>query len=145
MAAASVATAPVGGNDYGAAYWTQRHQRPQPDEDWYGLSYDTGLKAVLAPYLSADAEFEILIPGCGTSSLPASLYRDGFTNVSCVDACESVIQRMAESHAALSDMDFSVLNATDLKDALPDGCFDLVSGSKQHTGLNLEPAELVWC
>lgn len=46
-----------------------RHQRYAAEEntsfDWY-LDYEL-LKPVLEPYLRADADFEVYIPGCGNS------------------------------------------------------------------------------
>ena len=53
--------------DYGnTRYWDERYAADDSAHfDWY-QSYET-LKPHLEPYLRKDAEFEILIPGCGNS------------------------------------------------------------------------------
>ena len=104
--------------------WTARYAARPGTHDWYIDA--AALLPSVAPLLSRADDFEVLIPGCGTSALPAALYAAGFRNLSCIDRCAGVVAAMAARYAELADMDYSVLDATALGDALPDACFDLV-------------------
>ena len=59
--------------DYGlASYWDQRYAADEEGAfDWY-QGWET-LERYLKPFLSADPDFEVLIPGCGNSRLGAAL------------------------------------------------------------------------
>ena len=72
--------------DYGSsAYWDERYSADDTAVfDWY-QTYDT-LRPLLQRYLSRDPDFEVLVPGCGNSSLSSDLYKDGYQRV-CASAC----------------------------------------------------------
>ena len=69
-------------SDYGnPSYWDERYSKhfdadDQAVFDWY-VGYEQ-LKPHMAPYMSNDPDFEVLIPGCGNSSLGAEMYDDGY-------------------------------------------------------------------
>ena len=54
------------------------------------------LRPALHRHLSRDPDFEILVPGCGNSSLSADLYRDGFKNITNIDISNTVVNQMLE-------------------------------------------------
>jgi len=111
--------------DYGnSSYWDERYAASSGEVfDWY-QPYST-LKPQLTPYLSVDPEFEILIPGCGNSSLGADLYDDGYLNITNVDTSSVVISQMTDLHGDREEMEYTVMDCRNLE-YLPDNCFDLI-------------------
>lgn len=98
--------------DYGSAsYWDERYAYSGDAQyDWY-QSYDT-LKLFLEPYLQDaksryENDFEILIPGCGSSTLGASLYEEGMENITNIDSSSVVISQMKEKYSHLEEMECS--------------------------------------
>lgn len=91
-------------------------RRPQP--------YDL-LRPHLLPYLSKSEDFEVLVPGCGSSLLGPKLYEDGVVNVSNIDVSPIVISWMRTAYAEYEEMDFSVMDATALDGEIEDSCFNL--------------------
>lgn len=83
------------------------------------------MKPTLEPFLRADQEYEILIPGCGNSSLGADLYDEGYINVTNIDTSSVVINQMNDKYADREEMEYTVMDATNLE-FLPDACFNLV-------------------
>jgi SAM-dependent methyltransferase len=117
--------------DYGSpAYWQARYGALPPSSppfewlaDWRTLG--PHVLARLRP--GADPDAEVLVAGCGTSSLPADLHAAGCANVSAVDVAPAAVAWQAARYgASLPDLDVSVLDATDMTDELPDGCFAAV-------------------
>jgi len=116
-------------SDYGnPSYWDERYAKhfdvdDQAVFDWY-QDYKA-LKPLIQPHLTNAEEFEILIPGCGNSSLGADLYDDGFVNITNIDVSAVVINYMSTRYASREEMEFTVMNATKM-DFLPDDCFNMV-------------------
>ena len=67
----------------------------------------------------------MLIPGCGNSSLGAEMYDDGHVNITNADVSAVVVNLMQERFADRSEMEFTVMDATDME-YIPDMTFDLV-------------------
>ena len=111
--------------EYGSAsYWDERYSSRNTESfDWY-INYDN-MREQLLPFLSKDASFEVLIPGCGNSCLAEDLHADGFKNITCIDNSKVVIQQMAERYNALESVDWISADALSLE-LIPDGCFDCV-------------------
>jgi SAM-dependent methyltransferase len=109
-------------------YWDARYASSagRAPFEWY-CGFE-GLEHLLAPHLRGGEDFEILLPGCGTSRLGPALYERGFRNLSCTDASRAAIEVVTARDESCEDMDFSVLDATDMSAELPGGCFDLVGG-----------------
>lgn len=118
--------------DYSSASaWESRYSRSDGAQpvDWYCTFAD--LAPHLAPTLSrarGSDSFELLIVGCGTSSLPLDLHRAGLRNVSSIDRSPSAVahQVAAAAAARAEDLDFSVCDATRMGEELPDGVFDAI-------------------
>jgi SAM-dependent methyltransferase len=94
--------------DYGrAGYWNERYAAAAleglPSFDWYH-TYDT-LKPYLEPFLSRADDFEVFVPGCGSSTLSARLYEDGYMNVSNVDVSPVVVSQLRQRFAVFAEMD----------------------------------------
>ncbi len=104
---------------------------PHTPPHTHARRYDT-LKPILAEraLLSTDAEFELLLAGCGNSALPARLSADGVQNISAVDHSTVVISQMLTRFAdALPEADFSVADVCDPVGSaavLPTAVFDVV-------------------
>ena len=74
------------------AYWDERYAADDGAEfDWY--QNWPSLKMHILPLLGSNTDAEILIPGCGNSSLPCAIYDGGFKNVTCVDFSAVVVQQ----------------------------------------------------
>ena len=111
--------------DYGsAAFWDERYEANPAPFDWYNTYQN--LKPILRPFLSTSPDFEVLVPGCGSSTLSADLYDDGYRNVTSLDISGVVVEQLAARYGATrEEMEFAIADATDLR-TLPDACFDLV-------------------
>lgn len=117
--------------DYGnRLYWEERYAAdPSQSFDWY-FTYET-LQPLLAErgLLRRDDDFEVLLPGCGNSTLPARLSADGYSNLSCVDISAVIIGQLKARYAGLGEVDFFQLDVTDaaaVAASLPEQAFDLV-------------------
>lgn len=111
-------------SDYGnPGYWDERYAYSSADDsyDWY-QDYST-LKQHLKPFLFVDSE--ILIPGCGNSSLACDLYNDGFKNITNIDTSKVVISQMQEKYSEFEEMEFAVINALNME-SIPRDCFDVI-------------------
>ena len=74
----------------------------------------------------------ILLIGCGNSSLGFDMWKDGFTNIDCIDYAESVIERMNQKYVDEPNYDklqkelrfycMDMMNMPDFKE----GMFDFV-------------------
>ena len=117
--------------DYSSAqYWEFRYNSSLKEQheafDWY-LSHEE-LALFYSKYQSrakAD-DFELLIIGCGTSTMPADLYSAGCRNISAIDISPSAIAIQSSMYENLPDVDFSCIDACDMSDAIPESCFDCV-------------------
>jgi len=79
-----------------ARYWLARYQETSNETfDWY-LRYEE-LKEILRPLLFPD--MQILVLGCGTSTLSEDLYADGFVNIMNVDRVEPLIGALENKFA----------------------------------------------
>ncbi len=117
--------------DYGnPLYWQERYAAdPSACFDWY-MPWET-IKPILAArrlLRPGDQDYEVLLPGCGNSRLPAQLSADGLTNVSCVDHSSVVISQLQARFQDLPEADFSTADVTTAEPCpeRPDDVFDLV-------------------
>ena len=120
--------------EYGvASYWNERYAALMDKSEKEGddISYEwyqswTSLRPLIQPLLKPnDSNFEVLVPGCGSSNLGASLYREGCKNVTCIDSSSVVINQMSDKYSSHEEMEFTVMDATDME-YIPDQTFDLV-------------------
>eukprot|EP01031_Cornospumella_fuschlensis_P033786 gene33786-40881_t len=108
--------------DYGSSsYWDERHAAEESTIDWY-QDYST-LAPYIQPFLKQTDDFEILIPGCGTSS--ADIYDAGFPNITNIDISEVAINLMSDLFGEKEEMEFTVMDARKME-YVPDQCFDLI-------------------
>jgi hypothetical protein len=95
--------------DYGnPSYWDERYAKHFDADadahfDWY-LPYDA-LAGFLTPYFNAEADYEILVPGCGNSDLGARLYDQGYVNITNIDISEVVVNLMSERYTDREEME----------------------------------------
>ena len=111
--------------DYGNVnYWDERYSSQEDkDFDWYQDA--SVLKTLLLPYLKkGQADFEILIPGCGNSSLGQQLYDEGYVNITNIDISSVVIAQMHDKYIDKSEMEYQKMDARNMQ--IPDNCFDLI-------------------
>eukprot|EP01038_Epipyxis_sp_PR26KG_P010537 gene10537-14157_t len=113
--------------DYGSSsYWDERYAADDRSYDWY-QDY-----AALAPHINPilkkalmTNDFEILVPGCGSSKLGAEIYDRGCKNITNIDTSTVVISQMTELYAEREEMEFTVMDARRME-YIPDQCFDLI-------------------
>jgi EEF1A lysine methyltransferase 4 len=109
--------------DYGSAsYWDERYATVTDAYDWY-QDYST-LRSFLQPYLK-DKSIEILIPGCGSSTLGGDLYKLGYQNITNVDISEVVVNQMSDKYVDYEEMEFNAMDARSME-LIPDSCFDVI-------------------
>ena len=74
------------------SYWDERYAADDGAEfDWYqGWA---SIKEHVLPLLGSNTDAEVMIPGCGNSSLPCALYDAGWKNVTGVDFSAVVVQQ----------------------------------------------------
>ena len=113
--------------DYGnQAYWDERYAADTNQYDWYQSYSDGPLREALGHYLGGvQQDNEILIVGCGNSTLAAELYTDGYTNITNIDSSEVVISQMHNIYADKEHMEFTVMDARNME-YIPDACFDAI-------------------
>lgn len=90
------------------SYWTARYTASGGTEayDWY-LRWEQ-LKDILMPVLTpesepADRSSQVLVLGCGTSTLSEALYGEGFQAVTNVDRCGAVLEVIRKRHQSQLD------------------------------------------
>jgi len=110
--------------DYGNVnYWDERYSSQEhKDFDWYQDA--SVLKTLLLPHLKKKSDFEILIPGCGNSTLGSQLYDDGYTNITNIDISSVVIAQMHDKYIDKQEMEYQKMDARSMQ--IPDNCFDLI-------------------
>jgi ubiquinone/menaquinone biosynthesis C-methylase UbiE len=74
---------------------------------------------------SGGSGYEILLPGCGSSSLGSHLYKEGYTNITCIDTSKVVISQMTDHYSDLDQMEYTTMDATHME-FIPENCFDLI-------------------
>merc|ERR1711907_807875 len=90
-------------------YWEVRYNETQFEQyDWY-LKW-LGLKNLLAPVLSTESQ--VLVVGCGSSSLSEEMYAEGYTNITNIDRCDVLVDSMAGKNQDKAAMRYQVMDAT---------------------------------
>ena len=128
-------------NDYGSpSYWDERYsaaahkeaktQGKDGDFDWYNsyASLRFAIRKFLVPEESSEDEAEdkeILVAGCGNSTLGCDMYDDGFKNITNIDISEVVINQMTDKYASREHMEYTVMDVRNME-YIPDECFDAV-------------------
>lgn len=127
-------------NDYGSrSYWDERYSAAAQKEatakdvsfDWYN-TYGP-LRFAIRKFLVPDADtahdeyddMEILIAGCGNSTLGCEMYDDGFHNITNIDISEVVINSMTDKNSSRDHMEYTVMDVRNME-YIPDECFDAV-------------------
>lgn len=83
------------------SYWEERYKEEEQRE-WLG-GYES-LKSLIEPLLRPNDQ--ILILGCGNSSLGSDLYGNGFRHVTNVDYSSCVIEKMRGKCADMPEMEW---------------------------------------
>lgn len=93
--------------EYGSAsYWEQRYRSQNTDFDWY-LRFDH-FKHIVAEL--ANPSSQILVIGCGNSTMSADMYNEGFTNITNIDISDTVIKNMREKYSHLEGMTWHTMD-----------------------------------
>uniref|UniRef100_A0A8R7RF52 Methyltransferase type 11 domain-containing protein n=1 Tax=Triticum urartu TaxID=4572 RepID=A0A8R7RF52_TRIUA len=83
------------------------------------------IKAPLLSLLLGEEGTEILVPGCGSSSLSEQLYDLGFRRITNVDFSRVIVADMLRRHARVRpQMRWRVMDMTNMQ--FPDGSFDFI-------------------
>eukprot|EP00742_Colponemidia_sp_Colp-10_P007123 GILJ01007651.1.p1 GENE.GILJ01007651.1~~GILJ01007651.1.p1 ORF type:complete len:222 (+),score=15.98 GILJ01007651.1:50-667(+) len=106
-----------------SAYWDQRYAI-EPDSTFEWLQPFHTFRNVLLPHFPQSKELEILVIGCGNSSLSSDLYYEGYHNVTSIDTSAIVIDQMSERMREREEMEFTVMDACQM--SYPAACFDII-------------------
>ena len=113
-----------------SSYWNERYAALLEQEtddisyEWY-QEWST-LRPLLMPLLKKDdPNFEVLIPGCGSSKLGGAIYDEGCKNITSIDSSQVVINHMADKYSSLEEMEFTVMDACEME-FIPNDCFNLI-------------------
>ena len=95
-------------------YWNKRYSNEK------GLSFDwicnyNSIRELILPRLYENKDAEILILGCGNSTLPAELHSEGFHYITNIDYSPTIIEEMKSRYGDYQDMDFHVMDAVHLE------------------------------
>jgi len=104
-------------------YWNKRYLNEKGKPFEWLLSYEI-LRPHMIPKMGKNYDAEILIVGCGNSTLGAGLYQDKFKNLTNIDFSYAVIQQMVEKYKEFEEMDFDVMDVTNVE--YDDDCFDYI-------------------
>ena len=112
----------------GHEFWDERYEDLKDEGDgtfdWY-LSYDK-IRSVIEPYVDEDNKGDtILVLGCGNSTLNASLYDAGYTNLLGIDISSVVIEQMQTRYIEREGMRFAIQDVCCMDD-IPSDSFHLV-------------------
>ena len=103
-------------------YWDARFETERA-KDWLCTFADVRrIFEALVP----DRGSRILLVGCGTSDLPADLFRAGYRRVLASDFSAKVVRRMAEHHTRLGLAGFVEADCLDLSAAFGPDSFDVI-------------------
>ena len=98
-------------------YWDRRYKaHPGSTFDWL-VDYQT-LKPLLQNIMTKDSN--ILMIGCGNSTLGEDMYKDGYHSIYNIDISSVVIRQMMDRTSNCQGMVWEAMDATDLK---YDDCF----------------------
>lgn len=105
-----------------ARYWTSRYSETNFEPfDWH-LRWEQ-IKDFILPLLIPESE--ILVLGCGTSTLSEQLYLEGYVQVTSTDICAPLIDMLADKHAERASMEYRTVAAQQLPSEWR-GRFDVV-------------------
>lgn len=103
-------------------HWEERYKKDPEPFDWFNKY------SALKPFLLAaglDETSNILVLGCGTSTMSESMWDDGYRNITNIDFSPQCISLMQRRCADRPGMNFLVLNVLDLEE-LSGRSFDLI-------------------
>ena len=99
--------------------------------DWY-VDASEFVSLVRPSLLNQDVE--VLVPGCGTSTVPQALVGAGFPNVTAVDSSQAAVEwnkRRRDDAGLLGDEErgpeYAVMDATDMGGDVPNETFDVAA------------------
>ncbi len=95
-------------------YWDQRYQR-EKDLSFEWLDSYEGIRDILLERLFENREAEVLILGCGNSAVGEGLYDEGYHYITNIDFSSTVIEQMQQKYKQFEEMDFQVMDVTDLE------------------------------
>ncbi len=118
------------------SYWDERYTSEE-SYDWFCdlQALDSQIHDLLKP------TDNILVLGCGNSTLSSSLYDKGYHNIHNIDFSPIVIDGMKRKHVSLVDMTWHVMDMLDLK--FDNETFDVVLDKGSIDALQVDQGD-VW-
>mmetsp|Transcript_35927 Transcript_35927/g.76280 ORF Transcript_35927/g.76280 Transcript_35927/m.76280 type:complete len:214 (+) Transcript_35927:23-664(+) len=113
--------------DYGdVMYWDTRFALDPEPFEWY-LPWEE-LREVVIPRLLAlgvpPQDVEVLVVGCGNSTVPEELYLEGWENITAIDTSSVVVEQMRTRCVKFPELEFQVMDACALQ--YPDSSFHVI-------------------
>ena len=117
--------------DMAALHWNDYHAK-HTQREWF-LPYDGALAERIQRALPQTAP--LLELGCGTSSLAAQLYDDGWHDITSIDISRRAVELASERHGGRSGLTFDVADARSLE-TFDEGSFGGVVDKGESPGSN---------
>ncbi|XP_057451119.1 uncharacterized protein LOC130743031 [Lotus japonicus] len=103
------------------SYWDERFSKEEKYEWFKDYSH---FRHLIQPHLTPHSS--VLELGCGNSQMSEDLYKDGTTNITCIDLSSIAVDNMQKRLLSRGLRDIKVLQADMLELPFDDECFDLV-------------------
>lgn len=108
-------------NDYAKPqYWSQRFQDTEGVFDWYATYAE--LETIFLDFCMPKQGLDVLMVGCGNSSLSAEMHEAGYKRIVNIDISSAAVKKMEERFHNLG-MEWREMDATAM--TFEDNCFDL--------------------
>ncbi|KAJ1960756.1 hypothetical protein GGI12_003630 [Dipsacomyces acuminosporus] len=126
--------------EYGTREYWQRRYTQEPDEtfDWFKTYKD--LKPLFSKHIPNKGS-QILMLGCGNSTLSGDMYDDGYENIINVDYSDVVIEQMKQRTKHQPKMEWKVMDVRELE--LESGSIDVACDKGTLDALMVEKGD-VW-
>jgi len=106
--------------EYGKTeYWDERYTKDPEVFEWY-QTYQ-GIRHVLQPWIHEKSN--VLIVGCGNSSMGEDLAKAGVHKVTSIDTSRVVVQQMSAKHREITNLAYTVMDVRRMQ--YPDASFDV--------------------
>ncbi|XP_004507399.1 uncharacterized protein [Cicer arietinum] len=103
------------------SYWDERFSKEEKYEWFKDYSH---FRHLIKPHLTPHSS--VLELGCGNSQMCEGLYKDGTTNITCIDLSHVAVHNMQNRLLSHGVKDIKVMQADMLELPFDDECFDLV-------------------
>lgn len=115
-------------------YWNDRYSKDNSPFEWH-QSWPTVKAAIKGSVIYAGTA---VVTGCGTSTMPTDLLRDGFMRVNCVDFSNVLIDHLKQKHSTESRINWICADCAEMsfRDSSINAVFDKGTFDAMASGEN---------